>query len=142
MLIIYVTCNGLTGTYVLLSRQVLEEMEMLHAFTAVLHLPNLSKPEHLLSVLEESDVFTKPEIATIARNIEGRRYVSICYTFFVHISFAPNYEIKLLLLFLLIIYYVYGIFIVCSSVSRNSLVSSTYSVKQRVTTVWRSSCRS
>lgn len=57
------------------TRQVLEEMEMLHAFTAVLHVPNLNKPEHLLSVLEESDVFTKQEVATIARNIEGRRYV-------------------------------------------------------------------
>ncbi|CAL8089603.1 unnamed protein product [Orchesella dallaii] len=54
-------------------KQVLEEMEMLSAFTAVLHVPNLSKPEHLLSVLEESDVFTKQEVAAIARNIEGRR---------------------------------------------------------------------
>lgn len=58
-------------------KQVLEEMEMLHAFTSVLHVPNLSKAEHLLSVLEESDVFTKQEVATIARNIEGRRYDEI-----------------------------------------------------------------
>lgn len=58
------------------NRKVLEEMEMLHAFTAVLHVPNLSKPEHLLSVLEESDVFSKQEVAAIARNIGGRRYVS------------------------------------------------------------------
>jgi len=54
-------------------KQVLEEMEMISAFTAVLHVPNLSKPEHLLAVLEESDVFNKQEIASIARNIEGRR---------------------------------------------------------------------
>ena len=61
----------------LLYRQVLEEMEMISAFTAVLHVPNLSKPEHILSVLEESDVFTKQEVASIARNMEGRRYVLI-----------------------------------------------------------------
>jgi len=46
---------------------------MISAFTAVLHVPNLSKPEHVISVLEESDVFTKQEVASIARNIEGRR---------------------------------------------------------------------
>jgi len=48
-------------------------MEMISAFTAVLHVPNQSKPEHILSVLEESDVFTKQEVASIAKNIEGRR---------------------------------------------------------------------
>ena len=52
-------------------------MEMLSAFTSVLHVPNLSKPEHLLAVLEESDVFNKQEIASIARNIEGKRYVDL-----------------------------------------------------------------
>lgn len=56
-------------------RQVLEEMEMLSAFTAVLHVPNLSKSDHLLAVLEESDVFTKQEVASIQRNIDGRRLV-------------------------------------------------------------------
>jgi vesicle-fusing ATPase len=59
---------------VLIFRSVLEEMEMLSAFTAVLHVPNLSEPKHLLNVLEESDAFTKQEVATIARSIEGRRY--------------------------------------------------------------------
>jgi len=51
----------------------MEEMEMISAFTAVLHVPNLSKPEHLIAVLEESDVFTKQEVAQISRNIQGRR---------------------------------------------------------------------
>jgi vesicle-fusing ATPase len=59
---------------VLIFRSVLEEMEMLSAFTAVLHVPNLSEPKHLLNVLEESDAFTKQEVTTIARSIEGRRY--------------------------------------------------------------------
>ncbi|XP_066992655.2 vesicle-fusing ATPase 1 [Anabrus simplex] len=54
-------------------RQVLEDMEMLSAFTAVLHVHNLSKPEHLLAVLEESDVFNKKEISTISRKIQGYR---------------------------------------------------------------------
>lgn len=58
----------------------LEEMEMLHAFTAVLHVPNLSKLEHLLSVLEESEVFSKQEVAAIARNIGGSRYVTKLFT--------------------------------------------------------------
>ncbi|XP_063218099.1 vesicle-fusing ATPase 1-like [Bacillus rossius redtenbacheri] len=54
-------------------RQVLEEMEMMSAFTAVLHVPNISKPEHLLAVLEESDVFDKKDIAKISRKIQGQR---------------------------------------------------------------------
>uniref|UniRef100_A0A8D9AML4 Vesicle-fusing ATPase n=1 Tax=Cacopsylla melanoneura TaxID=428564 RepID=A0A8D9AML4_9HEMI len=51
-------------------RQVLEDMEMLSAFTAVLHLPNLSTPEHLLNVIEESDVFTKKHVQEIARHLK------------------------------------------------------------------------
>ncbi|XP_049804725.1 vesicle-fusing ATPase 1 [Schistocerca nitens] len=54
-------------------RQVLEDMEMMSAFTAVLHVPNLSKPEHLIAVLEETDVFSKKDVATISRKIQGQR---------------------------------------------------------------------
>ncbi|KAJ8932437.1 hypothetical protein NQ314_014651 [Rhamnusium bicolor] len=54
-------------------RQVLEEMEMLSAFTAVLHVPNLSKAEHLLSVLEASDVFSNQELKKIAHMVHGKR---------------------------------------------------------------------
>lgn len=46
---------------------------MLSAFTAILHVPNLSKPEHLLSVLDNSDVFTKQELQQIARHTQGKR---------------------------------------------------------------------
>lgn len=54
-------------------RQVLEDMEMLSAFTAVLHVPNLAQPDHLMAVLEESDVFAKKDLASISRKIRGHR---------------------------------------------------------------------
>lgn len=54
-------------------RQVLEDMEMLSAFTAVLHIPNLSKSEHLLAVLEESEVFSKHEMSQLAKQVLGKR---------------------------------------------------------------------
>lgn len=54
-------------------RHVLEEMEMLSAFTAVLHAPNLSKAEHLLNVLEMSKVFTDQEIKQINHQVYGKR---------------------------------------------------------------------
>ncbi|GFS65439.1 vesicle-fusing ATPase 1 [Trichonephila inaurata madagascariensis] len=54
-------------------RQVLEEMEMLAAFTSVLRVPNLSAPEQLITVLEETNCFRKEEIAKIKRKTEGRR---------------------------------------------------------------------
>ncbi|KAF2882969.1 hypothetical protein ILUMI_23197 [Ignelater luminosus] len=54
-------------------RQVLEDMEMLSAFTAILHIPNLSKPDHLLAVLEESEVFSKQELHQLARQVQGKR---------------------------------------------------------------------
>lgn len=57
-------------------RQVLEDMEMLSAFTAVLHVPNLSKPEHLLGVLEETEAFNKNELKQIAKQVHGKRYFS------------------------------------------------------------------
>lgn len=54
-------------------RQVLEEMEMLSAFTAILHVPNLSKAEHLLNVLEAADVFSLQELKQITHQIHGKR---------------------------------------------------------------------
>lgn len=48
-------------------------MEMLSAFTAILHVPNLSKPEHLIAVLDSTDVFTKQELQQIARHTKGKR---------------------------------------------------------------------
>ncbi|KAF4521414.1 hypothetical protein B566_EDAN010571 [Ephemera danica] len=54
-------------------RQVLEDMEMLSAFTAVLHVPNLSTPEQVLTVLQESDTFSKHELINIAKNLKGNK---------------------------------------------------------------------
>ncbi|KAH8408941.1 hypothetical protein KR009_004094 [Drosophila setifemur] len=54
-------------------REVLEEMEMLTAFTSVLHVPNLSHPEHVLAVLEHSDIFSKGEIQAIGKKMAGKR---------------------------------------------------------------------
>ncbi|KAH1009525.1 vesicle-fusing ATPase 1 [Dendroctonus ponderosae] len=54
-------------------RQVLEDMEMLSAFTTVLHVPNLSKAEHLLNVLEASEVFTNAELKQITHQVHGKR---------------------------------------------------------------------
>ena len=61
----------------MLFRQVLEEMEMLSAFTAILHVPNLCHADEVVAVLEESDVFSKQELATIARKIDRRRYDAV-----------------------------------------------------------------
>ncbi|XP_024943751.1 vesicle-fusing ATPase 1 isoform X2 [Cephus cinctus] len=59
---------GTTG-----SRQVLEDMGMLSAFPKKLHVPNLSSPDHLLSVLEEVDLFSKEEISYIHSKTKGKR---------------------------------------------------------------------
>ncbi|XP_039498495.1 vesicle-fusing ATPase 1 [Drosophila santomea] len=54
-------------------REVLEEMEMLTAFTSVLHVPNLSQPDHVLAVLEHTDIFSKGEIQAIGKKMAGKR---------------------------------------------------------------------
>jgi len=54
-------------------RQVLEEMEMLSAFTAVLHVPNISTSKELVAVLEETGSFSKSEIEVIGRKTDKRR---------------------------------------------------------------------
>ncbi|CAG9784913.1 unnamed protein product [Diatraea saccharalis] len=54
-------------------RQVLEDMEVLSAFTGVLHVPNLSQPEHVLAVLEESDAFSKRDLAKIQNDLRGAK---------------------------------------------------------------------
>lgn len=54
-------------------RQVLEDMEMLSAFTSILHVPNLSAPEHIIAVLEQSDAFTKQEMNYISKKLQGHK---------------------------------------------------------------------
>ncbi|XP_065212547.1 vesicle-fusing ATPase 1-like isoform X2 [Planococcus citri] len=54
-------------------RQMLEDMEMLSAFTSVLHVPNLSDVEHVKEVLEQSDVFNKEEVSYIRNKLRNRK---------------------------------------------------------------------
>lgn len=54
-------------------RQVLEDMEILSAFTGVLHVPNLSSPEHVMAVLEESDAFSRRDLAKIQNDLRGSK---------------------------------------------------------------------
>lgn len=46
---------------------------MLSAFTAVLHVPNLSQPEELITVLEQFDLFNKQDIQKIYNQISGHK---------------------------------------------------------------------
>jgi vesicle-fusing ATPase len=52
-------------------RQVLEDMEMLSAFTSILHVSNLSTPEHIVKVLQDTNVFDQKEIQSIHKKIQG-----------------------------------------------------------------------
>ncbi|KAJ2938274.1 hypothetical protein O0L34_g17620 [Tuta absoluta] len=54
-------------------RQVLDDMEVLSAFTGVLHVPNLSQPENVMTVLEESDAFSKNDLAKIQKELRGAK---------------------------------------------------------------------
>lgn len=46
---------------------------MLSAFSSVLHVPNLNEVEHVISVLEQSDVFSKKELSYISDKLRGRK---------------------------------------------------------------------
>ncbi|XP_024868093.1 vesicle-fusing ATPase 1-like [Temnothorax curvispinosus] len=54
-------------------RQVLDDLELLSAFNTILHVPNLSTPDHLLNVLEEVDLFSKKEMASLHAKVKGKR---------------------------------------------------------------------
>jgi vesicle-fusing ATPase len=54
-------------------RQLFEEMEMLSTFTKILRVPNISTSEQLIAVLEETDVFSKSQIAAIAQKVSNKR---------------------------------------------------------------------
>lgn len=48
-------------------------MEMLSAFTDVLHVANLSTGSHLMSILKQSDAFSKEDCAKLASKLSGRK---------------------------------------------------------------------
>ncbi|EFX63976.1 hypothetical protein DAPPUDRAFT_118650 [Daphnia pulex] len=54
-------------------RQVLEELEMISIFTKIIHVPYISTVEQLIAVLEETDSFSKSQIAAIARKVANGR---------------------------------------------------------------------
>lgn len=56
-----------------INSQVLEDMEMLSAFTSILHVPNLSHPDHVSAVLEDVDLFNKGELQSIGKKMGGKR---------------------------------------------------------------------
>ncbi|KAI5628851.1 vesicle-fusing ATPase isoform X1 [Silurus asotus] len=54
-------------------KDVLQEMEMLDAFSTTIHIPNINTGEHLVEALELLGSFTDAERATIARDVKGKR---------------------------------------------------------------------
>ena len=48
-------------------------MEMISCFTDVLHVANLSTGTHLMSILKQSDAFTKDDLAKMASKLSGRK---------------------------------------------------------------------
>jgi len=54
-------------------KEVLDQMEMVPAFTDVLHVPNLSTSNHILNVVNESGAFSKDEMAGLSRKLQGRK---------------------------------------------------------------------
>uniref|UniRef100_A0A9J7YKF1 Vesicle-fusing ATPase n=1 Tax=Cyprinus carpio carpio TaxID=630221 RepID=A0A9J7YKF1_CYPCA len=54
-------------------KDVLQEMEMLDAFSTTIHVQNISSGEHLVEALELLGSFTDAERTTIAQNVKGKR---------------------------------------------------------------------
>ena len=53
-------------------KHVLDELEMIHAFTDVLHVPNLSKPEHVSAVAGASEVISPAGLKQLESQLSGR----------------------------------------------------------------------
>lgn len=54
-------------------KDILQEMEMLDAFSTTIHIPNISKGEELIKALELLGSFSETERAEIAKAVKGRR---------------------------------------------------------------------
>ena len=54
-------------------REVLDQLEMLSAFSDVLHVSNLNKAEHLQKVLEETNAFTPNEVQSVVMKMKNYR---------------------------------------------------------------------
>jgi len=54
-------------------REVLDQMEMIPAFTDVLHVPNLSTADHIMHVIRRTGIIGEHGIATLSQKLSGRR---------------------------------------------------------------------
>ncbi|XP_034271883.1 vesicle-fusing ATPase isoform X3 [Pantherophis guttatus] len=54
-------------------KDVLQEMEMLDAFSTTIHIPNIATGDHLMEALELLSVFKDKERSTIAQNVKGKK---------------------------------------------------------------------
>ena len=53
-------------------KQVLDDLEMISAFTDVLHVPNLSRPEHVTTVAKVSNVISPAGMTQLQSQLSGR----------------------------------------------------------------------
>jgi len=54
-------------------REVLDQMEMIPAFTDILHVPNLSTPDHLMKVIQYMGVISPQGMEELSSKLAGRR---------------------------------------------------------------------
>lgn len=52
-------------------KEVLEQMEMTSAFTDVLHVSNLSRPEHIQAILKQTNAFGPYDIPTVVAKLQN-----------------------------------------------------------------------
>jgi len=52
-------------------KEVLDQMEMLSVFTDVLHVSNISAPQHFHAILDQNDTFDKKEVAHIVHKLQN-----------------------------------------------------------------------
>jgi len=59
-------------------KDVLRDMQMLSVFTKIVHVSNISRPEHLLACLDQLNAFTPREMDQVRRWAgSGKKYVVI-----------------------------------------------------------------
>lgn len=54
-------------------KEVLDQLEMLSAFSEVLHVSNLNRPEHLVKVLQDTNAFTPQEVQSVMAKLKNYR---------------------------------------------------------------------
>lgn len=52
-------------------------MGMMASFTYTLHVPMVTKVEHMMAVLYDTDVFTKRELIELARDLRETKYAHL-----------------------------------------------------------------